>query len=227
MAAPATGDRHGKALAEVRSLSMAAVCRGASTIGQPIFSEAAPRKSLTLESPPGILAIRERKSPHRSLESTRVRSRTAPPDPRESRRIHPMNVQAATGSSPAETSKKRILIVDDEAVLTRLMRISLERTGMYEVRTENKSTSVIATAEEFRPDLIMLDLIMPEQDGGDVVEALRKNATLKEVPVVFLTASVKQSDIEAHGGAFDGYPFLSKPASPAMICECIEKHLPR
>lgn len=138
-----------------------------------------------------------------------------------------MNVQAATGSSPAETSKKRILIVDDEAVLTRLMRISLERTGMYEVRTENKSTSVIATAEEFRPDLIMLDLIMPEQDGGDVVEALRKNATLKEVPVVFLTASVKQSDIEAHGGAFDGYPFLSKPASPAMICECIEKHLPR
>jgi CheY-like chemotaxis protein len=123
--------------------------------------------------------------------------------------------------------KKNILIVDDEVSLTRLMRIALERTGKYEVRAENDSRVVLAAALEFKPDLIILDLIMPEQDGGDVAEALRKHPELKEIPIVFLSASVRKSEIDSHGGVLGGFPFLSKPVSAETISAYIEKHLPQ
>ena len=122
--------------------------------------------------------------------------------------------------------KKRILIVDDEVALTRLMRIALEQTGKYEVRAENDSTVAIAVALEFKPDLIVLDLIMPKQDGGDVAEAMRADPELKEIPIVFLSASVRQSEVDAHGGVLGGFPFLAKPTSAEAISAFIEKHLP-
>ena len=121
--------------------------------------------------------------------------------------------------------KKRILIVDDEVALTRLMRLSLERTGKYEVRAENDPAVVLAAAMEFRPDLIVLDLIMPGQDGGDVAEALRMHPELKEIPIVFLTASVRKSEIDAQGGVLGGFPFLAKPISADAISAFIDKQL--
>jgi CheY-like chemotaxis protein len=123
-------------------------------------------------------------------------------------------------------TKKRILIVDDEDALTRLMRLALEKTGHYEVRAENDPAAVIAAALEFRPALIVLDLIMPEQDGGDVAECLRKHPELHEIPIVFLSASVRQSEIDANDGVLGGFPFMAKPTSPEAICAYIEKHLP-
>ncbi len=128
--------------------------------------------------------------------------------------------------TPRSMRKKRILIVDDEVSLTRLMRIALEQTGKYEVRAENDATAVIAAALEFKPDMIVLDLIMPEQDGGDVAEALRMHPELKEIPIVFLSASVRKSEIDAHGGVLGGFPFLAKPTSAEAISAFIEKHLP-
>ena len=62
--------------------------------------------------------------------------------------------------------KKRILLVDDEPSITRLLKLNLEQTGDYEVATENVSKAALATAEEFRPDLILLDVMMPDLDGG-------------------------------------------------------------
>ena len=123
--------------------------------------------------------------------------------------------------------KKRILIVDDEVALTRLMQIALEQGGKYEVRAENDSTEVIAAAIEFKPDIIVLDLIMPDQDGGDVAETLRIHPELKEIPIVFLSASVRKSEIDAHGGFLGGFPFLAKPTSATEISAFIEKHLPQ
>lgn len=120
---------------------------------------------------------------------------------------------------------KRILIVDDEVALTRLMRMSLERTGKFEVRAENDPAVVIAAALEFRPELIVLDLVMPGQDGGDVAEALRKHPELKEIPIVFLTASVRKSEIDAQGGILGGFPFLAKPISADAISKFIDKQL--
>jgi CheY-like chemotaxis protein len=122
--------------------------------------------------------------------------------------------------------KKRILIVDDEVALTRLMRIVLEQSGKYEVRAENDSAAVIPAALAFQPDLIVLDLIMPGQDGGDVAETLRTHPELMAIPIVFLSASVRKSEIDANGGVLGGFPFLAKPTSAEAISAFIEKHLP-
>ncbi len=120
----------------------------------------------------------------------------------------------------------KILIVDDEKVTTRLLRMTLEQTGKYEVRAENDSTKVVEAALEFRPDLVVLDVIMPDMDGGDVAAKLKENPALAKVPIVFLTATVRKSEVDARGGVLGGYPFLAKPASTDAIVEFIDKHLP-
>ena len=103
--------------------------------------------------------------------------------------------------------------------------MTLEQTGKYEVRAENDSKLVVAAALAFRPDLIVLDVIMPEMDGGDVAAALKEHPSLCNVPVVFLTATVRKSEVDARGGVMGGYPFLAKPASTESIVQFIEKHL--
>ncbi len=121
--------------------------------------------------------------------------------------------------------RSRILIVDDEKVTTRLLRMTLEQTAKYEVREVNDSTLVLQAAHAFRPDLIVLDVIMPDKDGGDVAAELKDDPMLSKIPVVFLTATVRKSEVDARGGVMGGYPFLAKPASTAAIVEFIEKHL--
>jgi CheY-like chemotaxis protein len=121
--------------------------------------------------------------------------------------------------------KKRILVVDDEAAITRLVRLNLERTGRYEVREENDAARALTAAQEYQPDLILLDVIMPELDGSDVVARLKTDARLKNVPIVFLTATVRKTEVVAHGGIIGGFSFLGKPASAAEIIECVEKNL--
>ena len=61
--------------------------------------------------------------------------------------------------------KKRILLVDDEPIVTRTLQRYLEATGAYEVRSENDATLVLAAAQEFEPDVIFLDVVTPEKDG--------------------------------------------------------------
>jgi CheY-like chemotaxis protein len=63
---------------------------------------------------------------------------------------------------------KRILVVDDEPSVTRTLKLNLEDTLRYKVRTENDATHAVAAAREFHPDLILLDVIMPGLDGCDV-----------------------------------------------------------
>lgn len=123
-----------------------------------------------------------------------------------------------------EQSKKRILIIDDEPATTRLLRLYLELNGKYSVREENRSANAVTAAHEFQPDLILLDVIMPGLDGGDVMSRLKTDPKLKSVPVVFLTATVRKSDVAAANGIIGGFPFLGKPATADEVIACIEQY---
>lgn len=70
---------------------------------------------------------------------------------------------------------KRILMIDDEVAFTNLVKVNLERTGRYEVRVENRPLCALAAALEFKPDAILLDVVMPELDGGQILAADRKS----------------------------------------------------
>jgi DNA-binding response OmpR family regulator len=122
-------------------------------------------------------------------------------------------------------NKKRILVVDDEASITRLLKLNLEQTNRYAVRAENDATRAMAAAEEFQPDLILLDVMMPDLDGGQLAGRLQEHPQLKSVPIVFLTAAATKKEVYARGGRVGGLPFLAKPVDLAEVVACIEQHL--
>jgi DNA-binding response OmpR family regulator len=122
-------------------------------------------------------------------------------------------------------NKKRILVVDDEPSFTRLLKLNLEQTGHYEVRTETRATEAVFTAREFHPDLILLDVMMPGVDGGTLAGHFLNSAATKEVPIVFLTATVTKGEVASHGGMIGGLPFLAKPVDMTELVACLEHNL--
>jgi len=121
--------------------------------------------------------------------------------------------------------KKRILIIDDEASFTRMVKLNLEKTGAFEVREENKATNALPAAREFKPDLILLDVIMPAMDGGDVAAQIRNDRHLKGTPIVFLTATVSPREAGDGGLNSGGDLFLAKPVSVEHLIHCINENV--
>jgi two-component system OmpR family response regulator len=123
------------------------------------------------------------------------------------------------------TEKKRILVVDDQSRDTRLMKLYLEHTNDYVVREENDAMSALSTAEVFKPQLILLDVMMPGMDGGELAARFQASPTLKGVPIIFLTAVITKAEAAASDGRCGGYPFLAKPVVLSEVVLCIKKHL--
>ncbi len=121
--------------------------------------------------------------------------------------------------------KKKIMIVDDEAAFTRMMKLVLEKNGRYEVIGENKATHALATARACQPDLILLDVVMPEMDGGDVAAQIQSDPALKNVPIIFLTALISEKEVLRGPVTRAGYRFLGKLASDTDLIACIEQNL--
>lgn len=121
--------------------------------------------------------------------------------------------------------RKKILIIDDEEFFTKLVKLNLEKTGRYEVRAENKGAQGLVSAREFKPDLILLDIMMPDMEGSEVIVQLKNDASTRDIPVVFLTAVVKKEEVESGCGLIGGHPFIAKPISTSELINCIEKNL--
>lgn len=118
-------------------------------------------------------------------------------------------------------TKKRILLVDDELIITRTLQTFLEGTGRFEVRAENSPKKALKAARDFKPDLVMLDVIMPDLDGGQVAALIRADQALKDTPIVFLTSLVSRGEVLESGGDIGGYPFIAKPIDPKTVMDVI------
>ena len=123
--------------------------------------------------------------------------------------------------------RKRILLVDDEPIFCRVMRSYLETTDKYDVRVESDSKKALMAAREFQPDLIVLDVIMPDVDGGDIAAELKADARLSRIPFVFLTATVSKEEVRKHGDVIGGQRFLAKPVDADELENCIDEILSR
>ena len=121
--------------------------------------------------------------------------------------------------------KKRILIVDDEVGSARLLKCNLEQTGRYEARVENIATQALAAAEQFHPDLILLDVLMPSLDGGELARHFQNSPALRNVPIVFLTAAATRAEVASREGRIGGRAFLAKPVDVPEVIDCIDRHL--
>ena len=85
----------------------------------------------------------------------------------------------------------KVLLVDDERTFLHILKLNLDQTGRYEVRTESFPENVLALMREFRPDIVVTCIIMPRMSGVELSEAILNDPELKDTPVVFLTATVR------------------------------------
>ena len=128
-------------------------------------------------------------------------------------------------SGSADKGKRRILIVDDDANSTHLVKILLERSGPYLVLEENDAAKADQTAHNFKPDVILLDIVMPKIDGGELATQIEADRELHDTPIMFLTALVTHSEANS-GLQIQGHPLVAKPISVPELIDAIEKHLP-
>jgi two-component system phosphate regulon response regulator PhoB len=121
--------------------------------------------------------------------------------------------------------KKKILVVDDEPDVTDLVAYHLKAKGFH-VETLNDATASIAAARAAQPDLVILDIMMPDLSGIQVCRILRADPKLARVPIIFLTAKAEPHDrIEGLESGADDY--LSKPFSPKELVLRVESILRR
>jgi CheY-like chemotaxis protein len=129
---------------------------------------------------------------------------------------------AVVGATPAMAC---ILIVDNSRDFTHSAKLALEKTGRYFVCEENDATRVNQTARSFRPDLILLDLAMPEQDGCEVAAGIESDWALHRIPIVFLTGLVTQAEADS-GYRIQNHRVVAKPISIPALIAAIEENLP-
>src|SRR5690349_12634565 len=112
--------------------------------------------------------------------------------------------------------KKRILIIDDEDTIAHVCAMVLERSGHFLVRSISSGDQAVRTARNFLPHLIILDRYLKAGHGGEVAVALRADAEVGKIPIVFLTGSIRKED---EVQSLFGFPALAKPITSVELIE--------
>ncbi len=120
------------------------------------------------------------------------------------------------------TIKKRILIIDDEVGFTWFLKMNLENTGQYHARVENNPLDALHATHEFHPDLILLDVMMPGMEGGDLGARLKADPLTSHIPILFVTAAVEKQQVTAQQGVIGGLHFVAKPVDFANLLVVID-----
>ena len=120
--------------------------------------------------------------------------------------------------------KKKILVVDDEKDVLKVLTTRLTEEG-YSVVTSDKGSQALEIAEKEKPDLIILDIMMPDISGEKVGEQLRANPTTKDIPIIFLTSLFTEDDQRREGHTIGRNVFMAKPYSHEDLCAKIQDML--
>ncbi len=121
--------------------------------------------------------------------------------------------------------KAKILVVDDDPKLSRLVKLFLEKTKLYEVIEENRSSHAVETARSIRPAAILLDVDMPGKDGGEVARDLGADPQLCRKPIMFFTSLISTAEAGKREVMRGGQPFLAKPVNPVALVEAVGRLL--
>jgi CheY-like chemotaxis protein len=132
-----------------------------------------------------------------------------------------MNEQIANESN----EKPRILIVDNNSRFARGARLFLDRTGKYVACSVIDPRRALESARSFKPDLVLVDLIMPQEDGPEVAAQLEADWALHDAPIVFLTSLITAEEAK-DGRRVYGHRILPKPASSSELIELVDQNLP-
>jgi two-component system OmpR family response regulator len=127
--------------------------------------------------------------------------------------------------SASTATKTRVLIVDDNRHFAEGARTILQRTGQYTVCVETNAPRALETARSFKPDLLLVDLMMPEIDGVELATQIGADWALHDVPIVFVTALITPEEA-SDGRRIDGHRVSAKPHTAAKLLRVVEENLP-
>ncbi|MFP5516937.1 MAG: response regulator transcription factor [Alphaproteobacteria bacterium] len=119
--------------------------------------------------------------------------------------------------------KPTILVVDDEPSIVLSLQVLMQRAG-FDVRIARDGDEALRSVEDYTPDLILLDAMMPKRDGFDVCQTLRTNPAWKSLPIIMLTA--RSRDVERQKGlALGATDYITKPFSTRDLLTTVRRHL--
>jgi len=119
---------------------------------------------------------------------------------------------------------RKILLAEDEADIRKVAQISLQFRGGWEVLLATDGEDCLAKAAQDRPDLILLDCMMPKLDGYETCRRLKQDPALREIPVIFLTAKAQEAEVRK-GLSLGAVGYLIKPFNPMSLAAEIRKIL--
>jgi CheY-like chemotaxis protein len=117
----------------------------------------------------------------------------------------------------------RVLAVDDDPIILRLLQLNLELEG-FEVLTAADGREGLAAVREHKPDVVLLDVMMPHLDGFQVCAAVRadEDATVARIPIIILSAKAQQADLDA-GRRAGADEYVTKPFDPLTLIELVDR----
>jgi DNA-binding response OmpR family regulator len=116
-----------------------------------------------------------------------------------------------------------VLLVDDDPVILKLLQVNFEMEGFH-VSTANDGVEGLEKARAERPDIVLLDIMMPKMDGLEVTKALKGDPETKDIPIILLSAKAQASDIEV-GKAMGADDYLTKPFDPLELLDRVNELL--
>ncbi len=118
--------------------------------------------------------------------------------------------------------KKKILIIDDEEDFSHFLKLNLENTGRFKVFTASGGQAGVKIIRRKKPDVVLLDIMMPEMDGFEVLEKIKGNVKTYEIPVIMLTALDNEESRSEARGSFAG-EYLVKPVPLDRLISTIDR----
>jgi len=119
--------------------------------------------------------------------------------------------------------RKTILIVDDERMLVDMIKLRLEAAG-YDIRVAYDGEEALRKTRSAKPDLVILDIMMPKMDGYEVCRRLKKDPEYAKIPVIMLSAKAQEAD-KAMGEEAGARAYIAKPFEPGVLLDEIKEAL--
>lgn len=116
------------------------------------------------------------------------------------------------------TSLNRILYVEDDDDIRQVAQLALEEVGGFELKTCSSGSEALSTIDAINPDMVLLDVMMPDMDGVETLEALRQQGSLAGTPVVFMTAKVHPDEVVRYRG-IGVFEVIAKPFDPMTLSD--------
>jgi len=123
------------------------------------------------------------------------------------------------GKPNSENEKIKLVMIDDEEDFCHFVRLNLEKSGRFKVFTATRGSDGIALIEQAKPDLILLDIVMQDMDGGEVAYNLKNSDNTKDIPIIFITAILQPAEEDKLRGK---HHFMAKPITPDKLIEKID-----